>query len=342
LTYSVNELAALVGGRIEEGADGDAAIRSVASTLDAMEGDITFFGNAKYLSELENSAATAALVPLDFDRAIPPIRIFVENPTLEFSKLVERFSPPPRTPPAGVAPSAVVESDVVLGDNVAIGHNAVIESGAKVGNNTVIGAGTFVGADSIIGENCHFYPNVTIRERTVIGNRVIIQPAAVIGGDGYGFQFSEGRHVKIPQRGIVQIDDDVEIGSGTTIDRARFGRTWIKEGTKIDNLVHIAHNVVIGKHCLLVAMVGIAGSTKLEDYVTVGGHVGMAGHLKLGKGCMVAGYSGVIKNVPPKSVVIGYPARDAKEFWEGQAQLRRRPSICRISTVRYRGESEHE
>ncbi len=220
-----------------------------------------------------------------------------------------------------------MESNVVLGENVSIGHHVVIESGTTIGDNTVIDAGTFVGADSVIGTNCHFYPNVTIRERSAIGNRVIIHSAAVIGGDGYGFQLSEGRHVKIPQLGIVQIDDDVEIGSGTTVDRARFGRTWIKEGTKIDNLVQIGHNVVIGKHCLLVAMVGIAGSTKLEDYVTVGGHAGMAGHLKLGKACSVVGYSGVIKDVPPKAIVSGYPARDHREFLEGQARLRRLGSL---------------
>jgi UDP-3-O-[3-hydroxymyristoyl] glucosamine N-acyltransferase len=322
----VHEIAALVGGQIEQGAN-DAIIHGVASTLDAVEGEITFYGNPKYLAELETCAASAVLVPLNFDREITPIRIFVENPTLAFSKLVERFAPPPRRPVTGVAASAVIEAEVVLGANVAIGHHAVIETGTTIGDNSIIGAGTFIGADSVIGADCHFYPNVTIRERSVIGSRVIIHSGAVIGGDGYGFQFNGDRHVKIPQLGIVQIDDDVEIGSGTTIDRARFGRTRIKEGTKIDNLVHIGHNVVIGKHCLLVAMVGIAGSTKLGDYVTVGGHAGMAGHLNLGRGCTVTGYSGVINDVPPKAVVSGYPARNHKEFLEGQARVRRLGSL---------------
>lgn len=326
MTATVNELAALVGGQIVSGV-GDAEITGVASTLDAIPGEITFFGNKRYLSELATCEATAILVPLDFELDIPPILIRVEDPTSAFTKLIERFMPPQRAAASTVAVSAVIEENVALGDGVSIGPHAVIEAGTTIGSETIIGAGTFVGADSRIGSKCHIYPNATICERTRIGDRVVIHPAAVIGGDGFGFGTSEGRHHKIPQLGIVQIDDDVEIGSGSTIDRARFGRTWIKEGTKMDNLVHIAHNCVIGKHCLIVAMVGIAGSTKLEDYVTVGGHVGMAGHLRIGKGCTVAGYSGVIKDVPPKAIVIGYPAREYKEFMTSQARVHRLGSL---------------
>jgi UDP-3-O-[3-hydroxymyristoyl] glucosamine N-acyltransferase len=190
---------------------------------------------------------------------------------------------------------------------VSIQPHAVIEAGTTIGDETVIGAGSYVGHETKIGSGCMIYPNVTIRERTIIGSRVIIHGGAVIGADGFGFEFKDGRQRKIPQIGIVQIDDEVEIGANTTIDRARFGRTWIQEGVKIDNLVQIAHNVVVGKHTVIAAQAGISGSVRLGERVSLAGQVGIVGHATIGDGTMVAAQSGVSKNIPG-GVWFGYPA----------------------------------
>ena len=170
-------------------------------------------------------------------------------------------------------------------------------------------------------------PRVTIGARCLVGDRVIIHSGAVVGSDGFGFEFAGGRHVKIPQTGIVQVDDDVEIGANTTIDRARFGRTWIQQGTKIDNLVQIAHNVVVGKHCILVSQAGISGSTRLGNYVTLAGQVGIVGHIEIGDQAIVAAKSGVSKSVPPKEVFFGYPATPIKEQKEQLACIARLPKL---------------
>ena len=199
----------------------------------------------------------------------------------------------------------------------------MIESGSKIGAGSVVGAHVFVGQDSTLGEHCFIYPNVTLRERSLLGNRVIIHSGTVIGGDGFGYEFDKGRYVKIPQTGIVQIDDDVEIGSNTTIDRARFGRTWIQEGTKIDNLVMIAHNVTVGKHSILVSQVGISGSTRLGNYVTLAGQVGLVGHIEIGDKVIVGAKSGVSKSIPAGSHYFGIPAAPNQEFKERYAYTSR-------------------
>jgi UDP-3-O-[3-hydroxymyristoyl] glucosamine N-acyltransferase len=175
--------------------------------------------------------------------------------------------------------------------------------------------------------HCKIHPNVTIRENSVIGNRVMIHSGAVIGGDGFGYEFSGGRHIKIPQTGIVQIDDDVEIGSNTTIDRARFGKTWIQEGTKIDNLVQIAHNVVIGKHSVIVSQAGISGSTRLGQYVTLAGQVGLVGHLEIGDQVIVGAQAGVSKNIPAKEIWLGSPGTPMQEQKEKFANINRLPKL---------------
>ena len=210
----------------------------------------------------------------------------------------------------------------------ASGPYAVIEDGAEIGDGVSVGAGVFIGAGTVVGAGSRIYPHVTIREHTRIGQRVIIHSGTVIGGDGFGFELKEGRHAKIPQTGIVQIDDDVEIGANVTIDRARFGRTHVGEGTKIDNLVHLAHNVVVGPHCLLVAQVGISGSTRLGKYVTLAGQVGTVGHIEIGDGAILAAKaSGVSKDVPAKEVWFGYPAVPLSEAKEQIALTRRLPKL---------------
>ncbi|MEI9898656.1 MAG: UDP-3-O-(3-hydroxymyristoyl)glucosamine N-acyltransferase [Chthoniobacter sp.] len=327
MEFTVQEVAALVGGRLASDTGSAARIRGLAAVGDAEPGEITFFGNAKYLPQLKASRATAALVPLDFAEKISALAIRVENPSLAFARLMDKFAPPPIRYSPGVHPTAVLGRSVVLGENVSIQPYVVIEDGVQIGANTIIGAHGYIGHEAHIGQNCQLAPRVTIGARCAVGDRVIIHSGAVLGSDGFGFEPVGGRHVKIPQAGIVQVDDDVEIGANCTIDRARFGRTWIQEGTKIDNLVQIAHNVVVGKHCILVSQTGISGSTRLGDYVTLAGQVGIVGHVEIGDQVIVAAKSGVSKSVAPKQVYFGYPATPIKEQKEQLACIARLPKL---------------
>jgi UDP-3-O-[3-hydroxymyristoyl] glucosamine N-acyltransferase len=215
----------------------------------------------------------------------------------------------------------IVDPSAQLGERVSIQPHAVIEAGAKIGDDTIIGAGSYVGHEAVIGSACLIYPRVTIRERTRVGLRVIIHSGAVIGADGFGFEVVDGRQKKLQQLGFVQIDDDVEIGANTTIDRARFGRTWIQEGVKIDNLVQIAHNVVIGKNSIIVAQTGISGSTRVGERVTMAGQVGIVGHVEIADGSVIAAQSGVSKSVPG-GVWFGYPAGPIDEVKQQIAWIR--------------------
>jgi UDP-3-O-[3-hydroxymyristoyl] glucosamine N-acyltransferase len=307
------ELAALVGAAIPEGT-GDIEITGVASLQEARPGDITFFGNPRYLAQLRASKASAAIVPEGFDEPIAPVLLRVENPSAAFAAAVAAFAPV--DPPAveGVHPSAVVDPGVTLAFGVSVGPLSVIEAGAVIGEGSVIGSGCLIGREVRIGSGCRLYPGAIIRERCILGDRVILQPGAVIGSCGFGYEFQGGRHVKIPQTGIVEIENDVEIGANTTIDRARFGRTVIGEGSKIDNLVQIAHNVQVGSHTIICSQVGIAGSTRVGSYVTLAGQVGLAGHLEIGDKAIIGAQSGLSKNVPPESMVIGAPAKPIKEW----------------------------
>ena len=331
MSFTIEELARLVGGRViqKEGAEGatDLCITGAASVSEAQAGEVTFFANPKYLPAVKATKASCVLVPEGFREPIPAIAIEVANPSLAFSKVVERFAPPPVRFAPGIHPTAVIGEGVVIAPTASIQPYAVIEPGAVVGERTVIGAHCYVGHEAKIGADCHLYPNVTVRERCILGDRVIIHSGTVVGSDGFGYEFSQGRHVKIPQIGIVQIDNDVEIGANVTIDRARFGRTWIGEGTKIDNLVQVAHNVVIGKHSLLVSQSGVSGSTRLGNYVTLAGQVGVVGHIEVGDQVIVAAQSGVSKSVPAKSVVFGSPALPMNEQKERLAYIARLPKL---------------
>ena len=319
---TVEELAALVGGRVT-GAAGNAPITGAASVADAQEGDITFFGNPKYLAALRTSRATCALVPEGFAESIAAIPIQVANPSLAFAQVVERFAPAPVVFEPGIHPSAVIAPSARIGAGVCIQAHAVVEAGAVLGDRSILGASAYVGHEAKIGADCHIYPNATVRERCTLGNRVILHSGVVIGSDGFGYEMVQGRYVKIPQTGMVQIDDDVEIGANTTIDRARFGRTWIGEGTKIDNLVQIAHNVVIGKHSVVVSQVGISGSSKIGNYVTLAGQVGIVGHIEIGDQAIVAAQSGVSKDLAPKQMYWGTPAVPIREQKEQIARVAR-------------------
>jgi UDP-3-O-[3-hydroxymyristoyl] glucosamine N-acyltransferase len=320
---TLQELAASLGGQLGPEADGAVKIRGAAAVSEAVEGEVTFFGNAKYLAALKKSGASAVLVPEDFEDTVPPATIRVANPSLAFTQVVARFAPEPVHYDAGLHPTAIIGQDVELGEGVSVQPYAVIEDRVRIGAGSVIGAHCFIGREARLGANCFLHPRVTVAARCVLGNRVAAQSGAVIGSDGFGYEFSGGKHVKIPQIGIVQIDDDVEIGANATIDRARFGRTWVQEGTKIDNLVQVAHNVVVGKHCILVAQVGVSGSCRLGNYVTLAGQVGLAGHLEIGDQAIVGAQTGVNKSLAGGETYMGYPAVPAQEWREEVALVHR-------------------
>ncbi|MDQ6622674.1 MAG: UDP-3-O-(3-hydroxymyristoyl)glucosamine N-acyltransferase [Verrucomicrobiota bacterium] len=297
MTFTLQELAEMSGGELV----GDAAkiVTGAASLPEATANDITFFSDPRYLPQLRKTSACAAFVPRDFAETIPPAQIRVNEPARAFEQVVLRFAPQPIRFAPGVHASAVVAAGASLGARVSVQPGAVIEEGARIGDDTVIGAGSYVGHECIIGPECLIYPNVTIRERSVIGARVIIHSGAVVGADGFGFELVDGQQRKVPQIGMVQIDDDVEIGANTTIDRARFGRTWIKRGAKIDNLVQIAHNVVVGEHTVIAAQTGFAGSSRVGDYAIIAGQVGVNGHVEIGDRNIIGGQTGVTGSLPP-------------------------------------------
>ena len=295
MIFTVKELAALSGGELV--GDSTLKITGAASLGEATQEEVSFFANRKYVGLLRKTRASAVFVPPDFAEPINAAQIRVSNPTKAFEQVVLKFAPKPITFAPGIHPSAVVDPSAQLGDRVSIQPLAVIEAGAQIGDDTIIDAGSYVGHETIIGSACHIYPHVTIRERSRIGSRVIIHSGVVIGADGFGFEMIDGRQEKIQQLGIVQIDDDVEIGANTTVDRARFGRTWIQQGVKIDNLVQIAHNVVIGKNTVIAAQTGIAGSVQIGQRVLIGGQVGIIGHIEIGDNTAIGAQSGIPKNI---------------------------------------------
>ena len=316
---SVGEIVDFVGG--EFAGDRNLAIQSVAPLASAKGNQLSFLSNRRYVSELASTAAGAILVPAKLE-GCDSRWIRVDDPYFAFAKIMTRwFAGRPK--PKGVSPKAILAESAKLGKNVSLGHFAVIGENVTIGNDVTIFQGVSIEAGSVVGDDCIIYPNVVIYDGTRIGNRCIIHSGVVIGSDGYGFATHGGKHYKIPQTGIVRIEDDVEIGAGTTIDRAALGETVIGEGTKIDNLVQIGHNVKIGKHCLLVSQVGIAGSTELGDYVAVAGQSGFSGHLKIGNRVQVAAKSAVLDDVPDDTKVMGSPAVPFTEFARRQAAVKK-------------------
>jgi UDP-3-O-[3-hydroxymyristoyl] glucosamine N-acyltransferase len=318
--FTLQELAAMAGGELI--GNPTLKITGAGSLAEATPGEISFFANKKYIGLLRKTRASALFVPPDFAEPVSAAQIRVSNPTTAFEQVVLKFAPKPITYAPGIHASAIVDASAQLGERVSIQPLAVIEAGAKIGNDTIVGAGSYVGHETVIGSTCHIYPSVTIRERSKIGSRVIIHSGAVIGADGFGFEMVDGRQQKIQQLGIVQIDDDVEIGANTTVDRARFGRTWIQQGVKIDNLVQIAHNVVIGRNSVIVAQTGISGSTRVGERVTMAGQVGIIGHIEIGDGSIIAAQSGVSKSIPG-GVWFGYPASPIEETKQQIAWIHR-------------------
>jgi UDP-3-O-[3-hydroxymyristoyl] glucosamine N-acyltransferase len=310
---TLKDIARLVSGDIA--GDETAVIKGVAGIEDAHEGDITFLANPKYMPFLSRTHATAVLIGRDMpvEGKEHPALIRVDNPSLAFTSIVSFILPQDVRHPAGVHKSAVVAGGVTLGKNVGIGACAVIEEGARIGDNTVIYPNCSVGRNTVIGSNTILYSNVSVRENIRVGNNVIIHAGSVLGSDGFGFVTVGGIHHKIPQVGTVIIEDDVEIGANCTIDRARFDKTVIGQGSKLDNLVHIAHNVIMGKNCLIVAQVGVSGSTTIGNNVILAGQVGVVGHVKIGDNTIVMAKSGISKDVPENSILWGVPAKPLNE-----------------------------
>jgi UDP-3-O-[3-hydroxymyristoyl] glucosamine N-acyltransferase len=318
--FTVASLAEKLGGEVI--GDGTATITGVSPADQAQLGHLTFAEKAGYLEVAEKSAASAILVPMRFEAASKTL-IRVKDPRVAMAKVLPLFFPE-ETYSAGIHPSAVVDSSAIIHPSAHIGPHCVIGAEVTIGERSAIIGGNHIGRSSKIGQDVRIHPNVVIYSLTQIGNRVCIHSGTIIGADGYGYVFDQGQHRKMPQVGHVIIHDDVEIGSNSSIDRGALGATIIGQGTKIDNLVHVAHNVVMGRHCLIMGQVGFAGSTQLSDYVVIASQSGIAGHLKLGPQATVGAKSGVMRNISAGETVLGYPAapdKQAKRQWIATTQL---------------------
>lgn len=312
---TVGEIAKLVEGTLLRG-DVTARLTNFASLDQADASCVSFFGNPKYREQLAGTAAGLVLVPSSSVEA-PQAKalVLVANPVIAFDSIVRLYgtTSPPFSP--GIHETAFVHPEAQVDPaTVSVGPNATVSRGALVGRGSRLGAGAVLGEEAVVGEDCDIAANVTIGQGCLIGNRVVLHPGVVIGADGFGFEFVEGRHRKIEQLGIVRIGDEVEIGASSTVDRARFGETVIGEGTKIDNQVQIGHNCFIGRHCVIVAQTGISGSTRIGDYVVLAAQCGVAGHLTIADRVTCGGRSGVIASIEePGGTYFGYPARPFKE-----------------------------
>lgn len=321
------ELARKLGSSVE--GDGAVEVRGVAGVREAREGDVTFMANPRYAADVASTKASVVIVGRDWSKPCSaPAVIRADDPDKAFAQIAMWFAPPPVVPVPGVHPTAVVAGNVQLGEGVSIGPHCVLEPGVRVGARTVIYAGCYLGHGVTVGDDGKLYPLVSVREHCVIGHRVIVHNGTVIGSDGFGYTVDkQGVRHKIPQIGIVVIGDDVEIGANVTIDRARFGKTRIGNGVKIDNLVQVAHNVSIGDHAVVVAQVGIAGSAEIGSHTILAGQAGVAGHIVVGDGCVVGGQSAVTKDVPPKTYVSGYPAMPHDKATRLHAHMMRLPEL---------------
>ncbi len=346
---TLSEICSLVSGELFAPSGSDSQeIRGIRSMAEAREGDITFLANVRYRPELKRLKASAVLLSQREPEASIP-QIVVSDPYLALSLLMQHFYPMPKgsgqiSPLAFIAPTARVSS------GVDIGPMCVVSEGARIGEGSVLTSGVHVGRNVVIGNDVYIHPNVVIREECRIGNRVIIQPGAVIGSDGFGYAVTpEGKRLRIPQVGIVVIGDDVEIGANSTVDRATFGETHIGRGTKMDNLVQIAHNVKIGQDCVLVAQSAVAGSGRLGDRVILAGQAAVVGHIEVGSDSVIGGQSGVASSIGERSRVSGSPAIPHNVWLRVQSIVKDLPSILsrirrleRQSRIADGSVSEHE
>jgi UDP-3-O-[3-hydroxymyristoyl] glucosamine N-acyltransferase len=320
----LGDLAAQLGCEL----DGDASIdiQRVSTLEDAQPGDITFLANSKYASALTTTRASAVIAAPDVSHA-PCAILRTKNPYLVFARAIGLLNPQPRPAP-GIDRTAIVATDAVIESDVHVGPFVIIGSAARIGARSVIHAHCVIGSGAVLGPDCVVHARVSIRERVHIGARCVFQDGAVIGSDGFGFAHREdGTHEKIPQVATVVIEDDVEVGANTTIDRPAVGETRVKRGTKIDNLVQIAHGVVVGTNALLAAQVGIAGSSVIGDAAMLGGQVGVTGHVTVGDRVKAAAKTGVTGNVPADAFITGYPHMDNLEWRKSYAVFKRLPEM---------------
>jgi len=309
MSFTVAQIAEKIRGEVI--GNGDTPLTGFASADNARSGDLTFAEKEEYFMAAEASPATAILVSGPFVSASKPV-IRVSNARVAMARLLPVFFPPDEAP-LGIHPSASIAPTAQIDPTAHIGPGCVIGPRVKLGARSVLMGGNHIGRDCQIGDDVCLFPNVVVYARSQIGHRVAIHAGTVIGADGYGYVLDEGKHRKVLQVGNVVIHDDVEIGANSAIDRGALGSTVIGQGTKIDNLVHVAHNVVIGRHCLVMGQVGFAGSTRLGDYCVIASQSGIAGHLKLGHQAMVGAKSGVMRDVPDKGTVLGIPAAPDKQ-----------------------------
>ncbi|BDS08997.1 UDP-3-O-acylglucosamine N-acyltransferase [Oceaniferula spumae] len=336
MKLTLEDLVSLTTGRIVRQGE-STELTGMAALDEAGHEDVSFLGNEKYYQDFLQTKAGVILIPpgVPEDPAPPESAtlIEVENPSHAFGEVVKKFVTAHSKFVPGIHPAAFVAEGVSLNpDKVSVKAGAIIESGVSIGDSTEIGAGVVVCEDVVIGENCVLHANSTVRERCVLGNHVTLQPGAVIGSDGYGYALVDGKHEKIDQVGIVVLEDHVDIGANSTVDRARFGRTVVGEGTKLDNLVQIGHNVRIGKHCLIVAQSGLAGSTHMGDYVTMAAQTGSVGHVKIHDRAVFTARAVASKDMKGDTVYMGMPARPIQEEQKKKAALARLPKL--ITQVR--------
>ena len=325
LQKTASELAIFVSGKLE--GDPSLLITGVAGLREAQTGHVSFLEHPRYAALLDATQASVIFVEPQIKVPEGKTVIRVTHPRVAFDKIVAMVSPESPHFSAGIHPKAHIASSAVIHPTASIQPFVVVEEGACIGARTIVGVSSYIGHKVSIGEDCFLHPNVVIRERCLIRNRVILHPGVVIGSDGFGYEWIKDHYVKVPQVGIVQIEDDVEIGANTTIDRGRFGRTWIKCGVKIDNLVQIAHNVMIDENTAVAAQVGISGSTVIGKNVRIAGQVGTVGHITVGDGAILGAQSGVNHDVPEGQFVFGYPAQEHKEAMKTHANIRRLPYL---------------
>lgn len=323
-SLSLGELCGLLKAEIK--GNPEVRVRGIGSLEDAAPDQISFLADSRHLHLVASCRAAALIVDPAF-RELDFNLLITENPYLALASAARMFSDSSPEKP-GIHATAVVGEDARLEAGVSVGPLACLGAGCRIGRGTRIRGGAYIGAGVRIGEECLVHPRVSILDRCVLGDRVIVHSGAVIGADGFGYaRDGQGRHVKIPHVGIVQIDDDVEIGANATVDRATFGKTWIKRGAKIDNLVMVAHNVVVGEDAVLVAQVGISGSTRLGDGVVIGGQVGIAGHIEIGDRVQIGAKSGVLHPIKPDSQMIGIPAVPLKDWFRMYGNIQRLPRL---------------
>lgn len=321
---TLRELAGLVGGDIA--GDENTIISGVASIDSAAEGDITFIASPKYIAGISGTKASAIIASPDIKERHGSNFLYVKNPYLAFAKTLAIFNPPP-LPYHGIHPNARIHHTAEIGLSVSIYPHVYIDGDATIGDRAVLYPGVYIGRGASIGDDTILYSNVSVREGCRIGKRVIIHCNSVVGSDGFGFAKDGSKYHKIPQVGIVRIEDDVEIGACVTIDRATLGETVVARGTKIDNLAQIAHNVTIGEDSVIVAQAGIAGSAKLGNRVTLAGQVGVAGHIEITDDVVIGSQSGVAQDIPEKGVFSGTPAIPHMEWLKAQNIFAKLPEM---------------